>query len=67
VKVASLVGQLPGLEDHDRPSQCTAVFVEARITADGELLGLETKTTFTEASASSCAWDEWLTLCLKVG
>eukprot|EP00878_Enallax_costatus_P036478 GHUV01040968.1.p1 GENE.GHUV01040968.1~~GHUV01040968.1.p1 ORF type:complete len:502 (+),score=176.25 GHUV01040968.1:517-2022(+) len=68
VKVCSLFGTLPCLKSRQyqlgsfRPS---AVFVVAQLVASGEVLGLETKTTYAETTVEGCSWAEWLTFCAK--
>lgn len=37
----------------------------ARLSADGETLGLEAKTTFREEEEGTCEWQEWLTFIVK--
>jgi hypothetical protein len=69
VKVAALHGQLPYVQQvseqlgHFHP---TAAFVVATLSAGGEVLGLETQTTYAETQQEGCMWAEWLTFCVKV-
>jgi hypothetical protein len=71
VKVASCSGALPYVarraEQQPGPPQPTAAFVVAQLVAGGEVLGLETKTTYADTGCEGCLWDEWLTFCIKVG
>jgi hypothetical protein len=69
VKVNSLHGHLPYAQQckeqlgHFHP---TAAFVVASLSAGGEVLGLETQTTYTDTLQEGCMWAEWLTFCVKV-
>ena len=69
MRVSDLQGQLPsscsaccGGQEASQP----AVYVVAYLTAAGDVLGLDMRTTFAEAGPSGCAWGEWLTFCVKV-
>lgn len=70
VKVNALHGHLPYVKQcceqlgHFHP---TAAFVVAQLSAGGEVLGLETQTTYAETLQEGCSWAEWLTFCVKVG
>jgi hypothetical protein len=69
VKVNSLHGHLPYAQQcreqlgHFHP---TAAFVVASLSAGGEVLGLETQTTYSDTLQEGCMWAEWLTFCVKV-
>lgn len=69
VKVNSLHGVLPYVQQaqdqlgHFHP---TAAFVVASLSAGGEVLGLQTQTTYTDTLQEGAMWAEWLTFCVKV-
>lgn len=68
VKVVGLCGRLPlrRKQPEDGPScRPTAAHVVATLIADGEVLGLECKTTYAETSLQECSWSQWLTFCVK--
>jgi hypothetical protein len=72
VRVNEYQGQLPSHqhdEEHLSSSSrsSTAVHVVASLTAGGNILGLETRTTYTESNACGSEWGEWLVFCVKVG
>lgn len=69
VKVCGLYGCLPYVRRcQDQLGSChpTAAFAVAQLVAGGEVVGLETKTTYAETTAEGCSWSEWLTFCVKV-
>lgn len=64
-----MYGILPGLRrkrDQLGGFQPTATVAVAQLIASGEVLGLETKTTYAETTMEGCSWSEWLTFCVKV-
>lgn len=69
VKVNSLHGVLPYVQQaqdqlgHFHP---TAAFVVATLSAGGDVLGLQTQTTYTDTLQEGAMWAEWLTFCVKV-
>jgi hypothetical protein len=69
IKVNALHGHLPYVQQccdqlgHFHP---TAAFVVAQLSAGGEVLGLETQTTYAETLQEGCIWSEWITFCVKV-
>lgn len=70
LRVCHLFGVLPSNRNNVQlgisgPSSA-ALFVTARLLADGESWGLETKTTYAESDRYACTWGEWLTFCIKV-
>lgn len=70
MKVNSLHGVLPYVQQaQDQLGQFhpTAAFVVATLSAGGEVLGLQTQTTYTDTLQEGAMWAEWLTFCVKVG
>jgi len=70
VRVCEFLGPLPSQKHSQdtsvsRPSS-TAVYVVASLSAGGNILGLETRTTYAESNPCGSEWGEWLVFCFKV-
>ncbi|KAF8067321.1 Phosphatidylinositol 3-kinase [Scenedesmus sp. PABB004] len=68
VRLAALHGAPPYARrrrDAGEGGRPTSAFAVAQLVAGGEVLGLEAKTTYADAGPDGCAWDEWLTFCVK--
>eukprot|EP00200_Dunaliella_tertiolecta_P009890 CAMPEP_0202375868 /NCGR_PEP_ID=MMETSP1127-20130417/6472_1 /ASSEMBLY_ACC=CAM_ASM_000462 /TAXON_ID=3047 /ORGANISM="Dunaliella tertiolecta, Strain CCMP1320" /LENGTH=1054 /DNA_ID=CAMNT_0048973485 /DNA_START=2551 /DNA_END=5712 /DNA_ORIENTATION=+ len=68
VRICEFLGLLPSQKQQLQDvsgSRSTAVYVVASLTAGGNILGLETRTTYAESNACGSEWGEWLVFCVK--
>ena len=72
-KVSSLTGCIPAYHSAHRPSEEAALpvrpsdlSVTCSLSADGEVLGLPSRTRPKEADLDGCEWQEWLQYYIKV-
>ncbi|KAL6752332.1 putative phosphatidylinositol 3-kinase [Haematococcus lacustris] len=67
IRISNLLGELPWFRQTTEHglSVLGAASVTASLRSACEVLGLETQTTYIEASPTGCVWGEWLTFCVK--